>query len=192
MFQFQKLCQLPPANPSNLASLRRLLFKGPEREVSFLEGTEYRTWDEKNEGDLTSLNDHNKNRDVLSKWLYTLVGNVYHRLIGQDLHGRLRFKGDWQPQYTSPLTDYPDRYFVRVVDIVSTILAPLLPTVSALGLFLLSNNTVRMGLVFLFSFLFSLTLALLGVPRRIDAFAATAAFTAVLIVFVGNNTDCEF
>jgi hypothetical protein len=44
-----------------------------------------------------------------------------------------------------------------------------------------------MGIVVLLSFLFSTALALVGVPRRIDAFLASSTFVAVLLVFVGNN-----
>lgn len=82
---------------------------------------------------------------------------------------------------------YPDEYLTPIVSIVTIVLASALPSLSAFGLFWITNPLTRMGIVVLLSFLFSSALALVGVPRRIDAFVASSTYIAVLLVFVGSN-----
>jgi hypothetical protein len=63
-----------------------------------------------------------------------------------------------------------------------------LPTAGAIGLYFIDNQLVRLWVIVLLGLFFSTALTLLGMPRRIDSFAGTATFIAVLIVFVSNGT----
>jgi hypothetical protein len=165
------------------------LDRGPDG-GDFLHGREWFTWAEENEHDLISLTDGTKNRDTLSTWLEFLITKFYHKRFGHQIHERITVSGDWALRDPTVLTYYSDAHIGGVVTILTTILAPVLPTVSAMSLYFIDDQLIRLGMIILLSLLFSTAVALVGVPRRVDSFAATAAFTAVLMVFVGNNTGC--
>lgn len=46
---------------------------------------------------------------------------------------------------------------------------------------------VRIGLVIIFTAVFLLTLSIFTEARKVEVFSATAAFTAVEVVFVGST-----
>jgi hypothetical protein len=69
---------------------------------------------------------------------------------------------------------------------VAAILASLLTTVPILILRFVPSINWRLGLIVLFTFLFSSTLAFMCNPRRAELFAASAAFAAVQVVFLGS------
>lgn len=64
----------------------------------------------------------------------------------------------------------------------------MVPALSSLALYFLPREGVaRIGAVVAFTFLFSIVIVLITPAKRIETFVATAAFAAVLIVFVGNG-----
>jgi hypothetical protein len=81
----------------------------------------------------------------------------------------------------------------RVVAIVNVLVASILIIGAVVGLYKLRNQSdrIRLGSIAAFTALFSISLALLTNARRAEIFAATAAYTAVLVVFIsgdlGNN-----
>ncbi|EXJ84310.1 hypothetical protein A1O3_04977 [Capronia epimyces CBS 606.96] len=186
---YQRLCELPPVNKSNLSRLWRLCSKGPEYRP-FFEGGEYFTWHKGKAYDLTSLSGRTRNRDMLSRLLDKFITTVYHWAVGHRIHEQISVDASWKLEDPVDMTHYPDHYSPAVVDGLTMILAPILPATSIFALYFIKDPLVRMGMIVLLSFLFSATLALVGVPRRLDAFAATAAFGAIMVVFVSNNTDC--
>ncbi|KIX08447.1 uncharacterized protein Z518_03103 [Rhinocladiella mackenziei CBS 650.93] len=190
LLRFHQLeTSLPSAHKPALERLRRFLKSGPNRRT-FLHDRHYFTWAKKNEYDLTSVAAKNTSNDALSQWFSWFVTDVYHKHWGHERHEHALVVEEWRPRHTPGLTYYPERTIANVVTAVSTILAPVLPTMSALGLYFITDPLLRLGVLVIVSFLFSGALALVGVPRKVDSFTATATFTAVLIVFVGNNTDC--
>jgi O-antigen ligase len=81
----------------------------------------------------------------------------------------------------------------RVVVIVNVLVASILIIGAVVGLYKLRNQSdrIRLGSIAAFTALFSISLALLTNARRAEIFVATAAYTAVLVVFIsgdlGNN-----
>lgn len=69
---------------------------------------------------------------------------------------------------------------------LAAISASLLTTLSILVLRFVPSINPRLGLIILFTFLFSSTLAFMCNPRRAELFGASAAFAAVRVVFVGS------
>jgi hypothetical protein len=59
---------------------------------------------------------------------------------------------------------------------IGTIISALLPILSVVVLYCVKNMWVRLGLVAMFTVLFSLVLSLIAPAKRIEVFAATAAF----------------
>ena len=62
------------------------------------------------------------------------------------------------------------------VDILTTVVASLLPLLSILILFLVTYDTIKLGVIVASSAVFSLALALMTQARRVEVFAATAAY----------------
>ncbi|KAH0844386.1 hypothetical protein AYO21_00854 [Fonsecaea monophora] len=188
LLQIRQLGHLPPVHEPSLKRLReaQMSAQGANR---FLRGREQRIWSEKKQYDLTSLTDRQEDRDPLSSWLEWCVTDVWHKYFGHKLSPPKPVDEDWAPAVPSKLGQYPRSLIARIVTGVTTILAPIFVTLSAVVLFFVDSESKRLGLIVGLSFLFSLALACVGVPRRIDSFVATATFTAVLIVFIENNTD---
>jgi hypothetical protein len=188
LLQNRELDSLPPAQPQNLAALRVELEASPNRS-SFLRGREFRTWQQQQEYDLTSL--HQRDTDALTAWLGWCATVVYHRYFGQHKRQPITSGGLWKSAITSELTDYAEKDIAKYVTVTTTVLAPALPALAVSVLFFVTKPMTRLGLTVLLSFVFSAALAVVGVPRRIDSFVATTTFTALLIVFVSSNQTCK-
>ena len=73
---------------------------------------------------------------------------------------------------------------------ISTVLASMVLALSSLALYFMpSEGGARIGAVVAFTFFFSVVIVLVTPAKRVETFVATAAFAAVLIVFVGNQGD---
>jgi hypothetical protein len=64
-----------------------------------------------------------------------------------------------------------------------------------LSLYVVTNAKARLAMIAIYTILFAGSIALLSKARRAEVFAATAAYSAVLVVFVsgdlGNNSAQE-
>ncbi len=77
---------------------------------------------------------------------------------------------------TPSLYHYPDERILVFLGIVGSVLSSVLPTLSIIILFFVHDMLARLGLVTLFTFLFSLTMSLATKAKRYEIFAATAAY----------------
>jgi hypothetical protein len=138
-----------------------------------------------------SLTDRYRNKDILSQLFDKHFLPWYDRAIGSRIKDPISIVDPWlegpQQHHQIHLYNYPDGTVALVVNIISTVIAPLLPTVAIFALSFVHAPLVRLGMIMLFTIIFSLTVTLLTRARRVDCFTATAAFAAVLVVFVGNN-----
>lgn len=85
----------------------------------------------------------------------------------------------------------------NVVALINILVASVLIIGAVVSLYKLRTqaDAVRLGMISAFTALFSISLALLTNAKRAEIFAATAAYTTVLVVFVsgdlGNNYNME-
>jgi hypothetical protein len=84
------------------------------------------------------------------------------------------------------------RYFLhknvaRTVALISAAIAVLELVGAILGLYFVSDSGTRLGMISAFTILFALSLRFLTNARRGEIFGATAAYAAVLVVFVSSN-----
>ncbi|OAG07077.1 uncharacterized protein CC84DRAFT_1216081 [Paraphaeosphaeria sporulosa] len=84
-------------------------------------------------------------------------------------------------------TIYKHHHVVRTVAAISMTLAAILLIVAIISLYSVSNPKAKLGLVAMYTFLFAVSVALLTNARRAEVFAATAAYAAVLVVFVSGD-----
>ncbi|KIW87554.1 uncharacterized protein Z519_11878 [Cladophialophora bantiana CBS 173.52] len=189
LLQFAALCRLAPANKADWSTLRELTEKADDSGEPFLVAHEFETWEEEHFRDLTSLAGHHADRDALSRFIDKMVRSVYHRYVGHKFHDPLSVVEAWGAAgKRRPVIYYPDGYISTTLDSLSTILASVLPTIAAFGIYLIKDPMTRMGAIVGCTLLFSTVLSLIARPKRAECFAASAAFAAVLVVFVGNSS----
>ncbi|PMD37545.1 hypothetical protein L207DRAFT_636226 [Hyaloscypha variabilis F] len=108
-------------------------------------------------------------------WLATLAELPYLRLLCLDSH------------VDESIALFSMRKTKRAVGILSMLLAAIMFTVSIVSLYLVTNNTTRLGLICAFTVMLAAILQLLTNASRTELFACTAAYAAVLVVFVSGN-----
>jgi hypothetical protein len=71
---------------------------------------------------------------------------------------------------------YSGRKIAKTGKIAVAVLSSILPTLAILVLYFVKRMIVRIGLVILFTTLFSVTLAVFTAARKVEIFSATAAY----------------
>jgi hypothetical protein len=180
--RFQHLASASPAIKSDLGSLRHWLDHKKGGNLFLKDaGAERHPWrKEELEVDLTSLTSRDKDKDALSKWIDARVVPFYYDKIGYPDPMSLAESGT----LLQPLHYYSESYVSTTINALSTTLSCLLPTISIFVLYFIHSPLWRLGAIVGFTFLFSVVLTLIAKVRRIDCFAATTAFAAILVVFV--------
>ncbi|KAF2124044.1 hypothetical protein P153DRAFT_391077 [Dothidotthia symphoricarpi CBS 119687] len=82
---------------------------------------------------------------------------------------------------------YKHQTVARIITLISIIGATLLLEAAIVGLYVVTNDHVRFVLIAVFIALFAVALSLFSNARRAEMFGATAAYAAVLVVFVSGN-----
>ncbi|GFF55802.1 monocarboxylate permease [Aspergillus lentulus] len=82
---------------------------------------------------------------------------------------------------------FSEKSISNIVAIISTLLAAILLIGSITSLYFATTDAVKLGLVAVFTLVFALSVGLMTNARRAEIFAATAAYAAVLVVFVSGN-----
>ncbi|KAJ3946128.1 uncharacterized protein N0V96_004484 [Colletotrichum fioriniae] len=81
---------------------------------------------------------------------------------------------------------YNEEKISRFGDIVLATLSAAQPTLAILILYFVQNMVHRIGLVIVLTMVFSVLFALLTRAKKAEIFAATAAFAAVEVVYIGS------
>lgn len=88
---------------------------------------------------------------------------------------------------------YLERHVARLVAVISSVVAAVLLIGAVVALHFIQKAGARLGMIACFTILFALSLGLLTNAKRAEIFAATAAYAAVLVVFVSGdlgNSQC--
>jgi len=136
-------------------------------------------WDAAHTGDLMALN---KRPDRFAAWVANELVPVYHRLLGHRWQKRI--DDDSLGSYYA----YDDKKLVALGNVLCTVLSTMIPSSSILVLYYVKSMLSRLLLIIGFSSLFSLVMGFVAQGRRYEIFAATIAFAAVQVVFVGGVT----
>ncbi|KAF3807653.1 hypothetical protein GCG54_00007386 [Colletotrichum gloeosporioides] len=82
---------------------------------------------------------------------------------------------------------YEEHSVSVAVALISTLIAAILLIGSITGLYFVENDAAKLGLIAFFTSLFALSVGLTTNARRAEIFAGTAAYAAVLVVFVSGD-----
>ncbi|KAH0843904.1 hypothetical protein AYO21_08294 [Fonsecaea monophora] len=138
-------------------------------------------WDVEKEHDLVVLEPAGF-ADALSDWISGHCVPLYHRTIGKHHKATV----DWDP--ASEMSWYSSSGIQAAVDVVATIISCLFPVGATVVLYFVQSMGARLGALAAFTAVFAFCLALLTNAKRVEIFAATTAFAAVQVVFIGTNS----
>lgn len=138
-----------------------------EKGKPFLSGHEAETWVE-NKNRYMCLKPPNAESDPFTRYTSNVLLGLYHRLVGQTV-------GTGQTLWTATgHTSYSNASINRVSNIITTILASIMPVLNIYVLNQLSTVNQQIGVTAAFSAAFACTIALFSSARRVDIFLATA------------------
>ena len=181
-----EICKLGQPSNHNLHILRQWL-RAFDRGDYFLEGTEARIWEPQNEEDLTALSHKPSEQGPISAWLAEKLITYLHqtcwyrtKVTRPPQHRVSSCKADVVQKplpgdVESGLADYKESRILAAANVVSTMLAAMLPTVCIFVLYFVKRPLARLGVIMAFSATFSITLAIFTRARQVEIFAATAA-----------------
>lgn len=156
--------------------LRRWL-QSPEHGAEFLEGYEGDPWEPECERDLLALFDESSG-DGLTLVLSRL-GTFWHKLLGY----RSKPEADLEAGF-GRVWEYKHKRFARFGDALCVFVSFLMPSMSTFVLFYVNDMVYRLVLMTCFLFVLAVLMMFVLECRRVEVFAATAAFAAVQVVFL--------
>ncbi|KAH8885606.1 hypothetical protein GQ53DRAFT_828647 [Thozetella sp. PMI_491] len=179
-----KQAALAKLDSPNTEDLKFLIswFERPSMGCFPIRGLDLNAWDD--EEDLAAVKPRVAG-DPISKWFMNTVFPMYHRLVGEKL------KDPESPELGDGIFTYEESRLAAVVHVFITVVASLLPLASMVVLFVVESYTQRLGIMVGFSACFAVALALMTNARRVEIFAATAAYAAVNAVFLTNTTPSQ-
>ncbi|MCJ1403440.1 hypothetical protein MMC11_006663 [Xylographa trunciseda] len=198
LFQTLELRTAKLPTSREIGFLRNWLLR-PSMGNDFLNDVEHSIWEVSNTPDLVTLFSRELEKDVLTTFLERGLLNLYHRIWGH------RQKQSDSPDPGTEFRSYDERRVMTMSNSVGAILSSLLPTVAILVLYFVNTTLIRIGLIILFTAIFSLALALFTEAKKVEIFSATAAqcwlspidnaicadqshrFAAVEVVFIGSS-----
>lgn len=84
---------------------------------------------------------------------------------------------------------YSDKAVKHIVTIVAVVLTTLALEAPIVALYLVSSDQICFGLIAFFTITFATVISFLSHARLVELFGASAAYAAVLVVFLANNLD---
>ena len=185
---YRSLLSLPDADSQHLDTLQTWL-NDDDGGHRFFHGAEAFIWDNEFRTDLTSLSIKDiEQKDSFTIFIQNRVIPLYHSLVGQRHKSPLKVKDPFTGvTQEMPIYSYSDQAIMVSVKTIITAVSSLVPALSMLTLYFIDDPLNRMGAILGLTFLFSMTLTLFTRATTVECFAVSAAFSAVLVVFVGNN-----
>lgn len=82
---------------------------------------------------------------------------------------------------------FKETSITRTVNVVTILVAAMFLIGTIVGFYFVQRPAVKLGMIAAFATAFAGCLGLITNARRVEIFAATAAYAAVLVVFVSNS-----
>ena len=175
LYQQSRINKLPKANHHDLDVLREW-YKDPDFGGMILPLPESKAWDEDN--DLIALSKRTTDTDIFTNWVTDTLVPKFHKRIGH------RFK---KADETTMLVEYTDSKLNDAAQVVSMVISSLFAPASIFALYYVHPTPIRLGLIMVFSAVFTACLAIFTSAKRVEIFAATVALASVQVVFIGTN-----
>ncbi|CAG8977261.1 hypothetical protein HYALB_00009358 [Hymenoscyphus albidus] len=176
LLQQRQLTSFHEPEAGNLEFLNEWL-RDPRHGKSALEGLDRQVW--KDGRDLLVAKPDGLADDSLTRILRKYLTFPFHIL--------------WS-RYRSPVDvengiyKYDEEAVIRLANVIGMAVSALLPVLAVVVLYFVHDMLKRLAMVAMFTVIFSLALMATTKARRIEIFAATAAFASVQVVFIGSSS----
>ncbi|KAI1640571.1 hypothetical protein F4809DRAFT_637379 [Biscogniauxia mediterranea] len=152
---------------------------------------DYKAWSEDKNIEEDLLTFENSMMDHFTSLVTYRLIDVYHNFVGRYIH-KTR---DQNANTVLPVTNaddrhmvtYPHRVIVRFTRTITVFLACMFPVVAIVILYTVADTKTRLGIIAGLTGFFSISMDIFTMATLPEIFAATAAFAAVLVVFIGSN-----
>ncbi|KAG9234546.1 hypothetical protein BJ875DRAFT_376161 [Amylocarpus encephaloides] len=144
-------------------------------------GGDRKIWSEPDLLDMVSLH-HPTSEGLFSNWAAALAMEYFHKYVGRHW-----IQLPESAEYLANTTSYHDITLLRVARFFATVVACTLPVLSMSILYSVGPMAQRLGIIGVLTTAFSLCMGLITTASVEGIFAATAAFAAVQVVFVGTS-----
>ncbi|KAI0376221.1 hypothetical protein F5Y04DRAFT_286144 [Hypomontagnella monticulosa] len=138
--------------------------------------------------DLLFLGDEPANDDLLARFLIGPVLKTLHSLWRPLKKPLSDLESQGQDSRTT-LHRYSDANLRAIVHVISSVMSTIVPVVSIVVLYIIQSIPLKLGLICIFSMVFSLAMSLITSARRVEIFAAAAAFASVQVVFISTTAS---
>ncbi|ETN46597.1 uncharacterized protein HMPREF1541_00783 [Cyphellophora europaea CBS 101466] len=161
----------------------RSCFKDAAMPDWYLLGLDSTIWDDPSLAhDLISLDPNDPDADdKLTQWISSHLVEPFHQLIGRH------FKKAPPAFGNEAFVEYSDKGIVKFSSLLATVISSVFPVLGVIILFFVHDLLARIGIIAGLTAVFSFCLAIVTKARKVEIFAATAAFSAVLVVFLGAD-----
>ncbi|KAJ2997271.1 hypothetical protein NUW58_g701 [Xylaria curta] len=151
-------------------------------------GWDWQTWECCDESDLITFENSTMDR-FTSLVTYTIV-DIYHSLIGRHIH-KARNGATLPLNYRDHrhTVTYTHRSIAQFTQAFTVLIACTLPIAAILVLYNVHDTVARLGVIAVLTGLFSTSMSMLTMASLQEIFAATAAFAAVLVFFLGSTDN---
>ncbi|KAH8817190.1 hypothetical protein F5884DRAFT_778710 [Xylogone sp. PMI_703] len=180
---YSKIASLPEPKESERSRLYEWLYDPDSGACCRFLGLDLGTheqpsaYDAMHQNDLAILSNNHGEDDLFTKFVQGPALRWFH-ILWRSKATPLPIDAERPPtgENQSNLYHYNNKRIEAVTNILGTLLSCVAPLASIVVLSFIGNPNVKLGLVCLFTLLFSLCLALATKARRIEIFAATAAY----------------
>ncbi|KAK4664597.1 uncharacterized protein QC763_512180 [Podospora pseudopauciseta] len=180
------LAKLNPPNFQDLTFLREWIGRADNGNYP-IHGPDQHAWDPEFETDLMAISPRVP-LDRLSRWVNDIIFPWYHKFFG----AKIKDPEDAAKNLGTGIYIYSESHLQIVIETFVTVVAALLPVLSIVVLYFLGdNNKFKFMALVIFSAIFALALAIMTKAKRVEVFAATAAFAAVNVVFLSQDPTGE-
>ncbi|KAH0840788.1 hypothetical protein FOPE_05905 [Fonsecaea pedrosoi] len=182
LLQYKELCTLQNPTKHDLKMLRVWLehrdhgdnfLGGVERDIFHIDDPDNPSCDDRS-SDLVTVSHEAVEKDFFSRWVSDELVGRFHNLIGR------RWKRPVDPE--CGIYNYRKTHVRALSHLVGVVLASAIPAASIFTLYFVNNMVDRLGVLLAYSALFSICLAIFTTARRVEIFAATAAYVTFLSV----------
>ncbi|EXJ76781.1 uncharacterized protein A1O5_01289 [Cladophialophora psammophila CBS 110553] len=182
LLQYKELCALQNPTKHDLKTLRLWLehreygdnfLRGVERDIFHIDDPNDPNCDDRS-SDLVTVSHEAVEKDYFSRWVSDELIGRFHNLIGH------RWKRPVDPE--TGICNYRKTHVRALSHLVGVVLASVIPAASIFTLYFVNNMVDRLGVLLAYSALFSICLAIFTTARRVEIFAATAAYVTFLSV----------
>ncbi|KAK4565360.1 hypothetical protein LTR86_003977 [Recurvomyces mirabilis] len=181
LVQVAEVSKLRHADERRLSDLQTWL-EDSDLGGDFLQATEAQPWTKRHESDLAVLEGPPAEEESLLPALAELPLNLIHCCLGS--RGSRRRK----PDEETGVFQYDDDGLRRLNKLITTTIASLLPVVAIVVLYAVQGTWRRIYVTIGFTTCFGMALAMTS-AKISEIFAATAAFAAVEVVFIGSVSN---